>query len=85
MEPMTIADIIKAAHEGRPVDASDAFNSVIQNKMSAALDARREELANSLYGSAEDNETYEDEDVDADDDDIDLENSDIEDTEDEDI
>ena len=88
MEPMTIADIIKAAHDGRPVDAADAFNNVIQSKMAAAIDARRDELANSLYGSAEDNNETDDdiEDVEADDDnDYDLDNSDIEELEDEDI
>ena len=87
MEPMTIADIIKAAHDGSPVDVQNAFNNVIQAKMAAAIEARREELAQSLYDSDEelDDDELEDSDV-ADDDDVeDLENLDIEEPEDEDI
>lgn len=88
MEPMTIADIIKAAHDGSPVDVQNAFNNVIQAKMAAAIEARREELAQSLYDSDEelDDDELEDSDVADDDDDVeDLENLDIEEPEDEDI
>lgn len=85
MEPMTIADIIKASHEGKPIDVANAFNDVIQAKMAAALDARKEELANSLYGSDEhDDDDSEESDVDADDD-QEYEDLDIEDQTDEDL
>lgn len=85
MEPMTIADIIKAAHDGSPVDVQNAFNDVIQAKMAAALEARREQLAQSLYDSDEvEDDELDDSDVEVDDEE-DLDNLDTEEPEDEDI
>jgi hypothetical protein len=82
MENLTIADIIKSAFEGKPADAQTAFNSAIQDKMAAALDSKRYEIAQSMYGDPE-----EDSEVDADDDyeDTDLDNLDLEDQPDEDV
>ena len=82
MEKLTIADIIKGAFEGKPSDAQTAFNSAIQDKMAAALDSKRYEIAQSMYGTTEENSE-----VDADDDheDIELDNLDLEDQSDEDI
>lgn len=81
MEKLTIADIIKGAFEGKPSDAQTAFNSAIQDKMAAALDSKRYEIAQSMYGDPENSE------VDADDDyeDTELDNLDLEDQPDEDI
>ena len=82
MEKLTIADIIKGAFDGKPADAQTAFNSAIQDKMAAALDSKRYEIAQSMYGTTE-----EDSEVDADDDyeDTDLDNLDLEDQPDEDL
>lgn len=81
MEKLTIADIIKGAFEGKPSDTQTAFNSAIQDKMAAAIDSKRYEIAQSMYGDPENSE------VDADDDyeDTDLDNLDLEDQPDEDI
>ena len=51
---MTVADIIKGAHESKPADVETAFNNVIADKMAAAIEARRQEIASSIYGSSED-------------------------------
>jgi hypothetical protein len=82
MENLTIADIIKSAFEGKPADTQTAFNSAIKDKMAAALDSKRYEIAQSMYGDPE-----EDSEVDADDDyeDTDLDNLDLEDQPDEDV
>lgn len=92
MEHMTVADIIKAANEGNPTEVQNAFNGVIQAKMTAALDARAEDMINSLYGSSEEDDyEVEYEDVEGDEseveayDDQDLDNLDTEEFEDEDI
>ena len=53
-ENMTVADIIKSAHEGKPADVETAFNNVIADKMAAAIEARRQDIASSIYGSSED-------------------------------
>lgn len=79
MEKLSIADIIKGAFEGKPTDTQSAFNSVIQDKMAAALDSKRYEIAQSMYGATEENSE-----VDAYDD-IELDNLDLEDQRDEDI
>lgn len=79
MDNLGIADIIKGAFEGKPADAQAAFNAAIQNKMSAAIDLKRQEIAQSMYGTPAET------DDDADNDDTDLDNLDVEDQPDEDI
>jgi hypothetical protein len=71
---MSVKDIIKASFDQDPVGVTGAFNSAIKDKLMNALEARRDEIAQSMYGSAED-------DVEADEEELD--NSDIEDDEDE--
>jgi len=71
MEPMTIADIIKASYEEKPVDVQAAFNDIMQTKMAAAIDAKRDEIANSIYGSSEEGDEdfeYDESEVEADED-----------------
>ena len=48
-----IVDIIKGAFEGKPVDAEAAFNSAMQSKMAAAIEARRDAIRASIYGDEE--------------------------------
>jgi len=71
MEPMTIADIIKASYEEKPVDVQAAFNDIMQTKMAAAIDAKRDEIASTMYGSSEEDEEdfeYDESEVEADED-----------------
>ena len=51
---MNVADIIQNAFDKKPNDVEDVFNNVIQQKMADAIDARREEIAQSMYGSESD-------------------------------
>lgn len=60
-----IGSLLGLAIDKNPVDFADAFNTIVREKAAAALDNRRIELANSIYGA---NEEPEDEDeVDLDD------------------
>lgn len=77
---MNVADIIQNAFDKKPQDVEVAFNNVIQQKMADAIDARREEIAQSMYGSEGD-----DADVEPDDDYEDLDQVDIEEPTDEDL
>ena len=60
----TVTDLLNFAHEQKPIDFENAFKSVMADKMVAAIDAKKLEVASSLYSSAE--ETEEDETVEAD-------------------
>lgn len=80
MDNLNIADIIKGAFNEKPADVTAAFNTAIQSKMSDAIDLKRQEIAQSMYGTTED-----DLDVEADEEEIDLDNLDVEDQPDEDI
>lgn len=89
MEPMTIADIIKASYEEKPVDVQAAFNDIMQTKMAAAIDAKRYEITNNMYGSSEEDDEdfeYDESEVEADEEDYeDYEEPDIEEPTDEDL
>jgi hypothetical protein len=61
---MNVADIIQNAFEKKPQGVEDAFNNVIQQKMADAIDARREQIAQSMYGSEDDVEPDGDEELD---------------------
>jgi tRNA A37 threonylcarbamoyladenosine modification protein TsaB len=60
----TVTDLLSFAHEQKPLDFETAFKSVMADKMVAAIDAKKLEVASSLYSSAE--KTEEDETVEAD-------------------
>lgn len=63
MDNLNVADIIQQAFAGRPQGVEDAFNNVIQQKMADAIETRRQEIAQSMFGSED---QVEDEDVDVD-------------------
>lgn len=64
----TVDDLIKFSVDQRPTDFEDAFNSLVLDKIAVAVDAKKLELAASLYnGDDEEEEDYEVEDADSDD------------------
>ena len=77
---MNVTDIIQNAFNKKPQDVEHSFNNVIQQKMADAIDARREEIAQSMYGSESD-----DADVEPDGDSEELDQVDIEEPTDEDL
>lgn len=89
----TTTDLIGLAIDKNPVDFADTFNQIIMQKATDALEARKVEMANAVYGAEEtaedpedDFEDYEEieddsedqEDFD-DDDDLDIEDLDLDD------
>lgn len=54
-------DLLGFAIDKNPVDFADAFNQLVQQKSMAALENKRIELAQSIYGSPEDEDVGEDE------------------------
>ena len=47
------SDLIDALAASKTADANNTFNSLMQDKISAALDARKIEVANSVYNGIE--------------------------------
>lgn len=77
---MTTNALIGHAIDKNPVEFADAFKDIIMQKAAEAIDAKRVELAQSVYGSEADNSsedqtvpTDNDDDLDIDLDDLDLE------------
>ena len=67
MPEYDVVDLLKAAHENKPNDFQAAFQGVMQNKISAALDAKKEVIAQQMMNGAEEEEDDEDLDLDLDD------------------
>ena len=50
---VTVTDLLGFAHEQKPMDFENAFKSVMADKLVAAIDAKKLEIASSLYASQE--------------------------------
>ena len=50
---VTVTDLLGFAHEQKPMDFENAFKSVMADKLVAAIDAKKVEIASSLYASQE--------------------------------
>lgn len=50
---VSVTDLLNFAHQQKPTDFEDAFKSIMADKMVAAIDAKKVEIASSLYSSAE--------------------------------
>lgn len=66
MAEYDVVDLLKAAHENRPNDFQTAFQGVMQDKISAALDAKKEVIAQQMMNGTEEEEGDEDLDLDLD-------------------
>ncbi len=79
----TTTDLLGLAIDKNPVDFADQFNQIIMQKAADAVEAKKVELAQSLYGadqSADDTDDYSDDDIDVDfddEDDLDLDDLDL--------
>jgi len=67
MPEYDVVDLLKFAHENKPGDFQSAFQDVMQDKISAALDAKKEVIAQQMMNGAEEEEDDEDLDLDLDD------------------
>ena len=55
MSDYMIRDLIKYSVEQKPVDFEQAFGSLISDKLQAAVDARKLEIAQNMFNSTENN------------------------------
>ena len=51
-----IVDLLKHAHENQPNDFQTAFQDIMQDKISAAIDAKREGIAQQMMNGAEEDD-----------------------------
>jgi hypothetical protein len=49
--PYTVQDLISLSYEQKPIDFSDAFNSLISNKIADAIDDRKLEVAQTMFAA----------------------------------
>lgn len=69
VEPSNVQNFVTALENDDMVAAQDAFNAELGDRISAAMDAKKIEVASSMYGSADDVTT----DIDDEDFEIDME------------
>ena len=71
-------DLLGLAIDKNPVDFADAFDAILRDKAITALENKKIELAQSIYGEPEDTDDFDDVDFDIDDlDDLDLDLDDL--------
>ncbi len=81
----TTDDLLGLAIDKNPVDFADTFNQLMMQRAQNAIEAKRVELAQAIYGESEepvdaDDDDGEDEfdaDIDLDDDDVDFDDDDL--------
>ncbi len=54
---MAIEDLIDKIFDDNPVEAQKEFESELQQKLSAALDTRKKDIASSVFGGVKPEET----------------------------
>ena len=69
MADYTVLDLLKFSNENKPQDFKAAFNDVMRDKISAAIDARKEIVADQMFNGAseEEKEVEDTEELDVDD------------------
>ena len=50
-EPYTVQDLISLSYEQKPIDFSDAFNSLISSKIAGVIDDRKIEVAQTMFAA----------------------------------
>lgn len=65
MTDVKISDLILHSVEQKPVDFNDTFNALLKDRLAAAVEVKREQVAKTLFNPV-DNETEDDEEVDND-------------------
>jgi len=80
-----VNDLIGLALDKNPVDFTAAVDEILRSKAMDALEAKKIELAQSIYGTPEDDDTFEDEVQAYDDEDENFDIDDIDDLDDEEI
>lgn len=67
MADYTVLDLLKFSNENKPQDFKTAFNDVVRDKISAAIDARKEIVADQMFNGASEEDVDDVEELDVDD------------------
>ncbi len=55
----TVSDLIVAAYEQKPLDFEHMFNSIVVDRVTDAVTAKRVDVAQNMYGDQEDSNSEE--------------------------
>lgn len=61
MPDYTVLDLLKYSNEGKPQDFKTAFDDVMRDKISTAIDVRRDEVVDQMFNDEEEEFDVEDE------------------------
>ena len=61
MDDVTVQDLISLSYEQKPIEFQNAFNSLMSDKITAAINDKKIEVAQSMYNDHEEVEEIEDE------------------------
>ena len=67
MADYTVLDLLKFSNEDKPQDFKKAFNDVVRDRISAAIDARKEIVADQMFNGASEEDVNDVEEFDVDD------------------
>ena len=59
MDNVTVQDLIVHAYEQKPLEFQDTFSNLMASKITAAVDARKIEVAQSMFSDQPSSEEYE--------------------------
>lgn len=72
MPDYTVLDLLKFSNEGKPQDFKTAFDSVMKDRISAAIDARKETVADQMFNGASEEESESEVEVDDSEEELDV-------------
>ena len=61
MDDVTVQDLISLSYEQKPIEFQNAFNSLMSDRITAAINDKKIEVAQSMYNDHEEVEEIEDE------------------------
>lgn len=60
----TVADLLQHSIEQQPLEFENTFNNMMLDRLNAAIETRKNEIAQTMFGQPDDPEEFDDEDED---------------------
>jgi hypothetical protein len=57
MDDVTVQDLISLSYDQKPIDFQNAFNSLMSDRITNAINDKKIEVAQSMFGSQEEEDT----------------------------
>ena len=57
MDDVTVQDLISLSYDQKPIDFQNAFNSLMSDRITNAINDKKIEVAQSMFGSQEEKDT----------------------------